>query len=386
MSRFRFELATSEDDQQLRSVLSRTSMPGRFSLALQREPDFFRALAVEGPEIQVIACRDRLTNQIVGLGTRSIRERFVSGQVCRVGYLGSLRLLPEFRSATLVARGYQFFKELAQQDRVAWHFTSITDDNQAAVRLLTSGRAGLPIYRRVATLQTLVLTQSSVKRLAAEPSSDERNLVVRKATAADLPDLVVSLNRNNSKFDFSLHYQVENFSSHSQTDTSHKLPVSRASQVTRDLTLDRVHVAWSDGEIVGSLGAWDQRGYKQIVVRSMPASWRWLRPIWNWLAPWHQQPRLVRVGETLRSLCAALVAFAEPCQAVARTLLQQTLSELQPDDYFLLAVDVKHALHHWLKPLARMQYQNGIYIVGWDSDQVASYRSAQPLSLELGCL
>ena len=143
MSRFRFELATPEDDQQLRSVLSRTTMPGRFSLALQREPDFFRALAVEGPEIQVIACRDRLTNQIVGLGTRSIRERFVSGQVCRVGYLGSLRLLPEFRSATLVARGYQFFKELAQQDRVAWHFTSITDDNQAAVRLLTSASSGI---------------------------------------------------------------------------------------------------------------------------------------------------------------------------------------------------------------------------------------------------
>ena len=80
MSRFQFELATLDDDQHLRQVLQQTPMPGRISLSLEREPSFFEALAVEGDEHQVIVCRDRLDGKIVGLGTRSVRMRYINGQ------------------------------------------------------------------------------------------------------------------------------------------------------------------------------------------------------------------------------------------------------------------------------------------------------------------
>lgn len=377
MSRFQFELATLDDDQQLRWLLQQTPMPGRISLSLEREPSFFAAMAVEGEDYQVIVCRDRVHGQIVGFGTRSVRWRYVNGQPCRVGYLGSLRLLREYRSARLVARGYQFFKELAQQDPVDWHFTSIADDNLAAVRLLTSGRARLPIYRRVATLKTLVLTSQAHKQLSAQTTTDSTPIEVRNATQADVPALVEQLNACNVLSNFSLHLRAEDF----QVDTT-----TNAHVLLRDLPLDKIRTAWFQGKLIGSLGTWDQSRFKQIVVRSMPASWQWMRPLWNGLRVWHHQPPLQRVGEKLPSRLAALFSVGEPQQSNVLALLKRTLQHLQPDDYFLLAVDVRDALYEWLKRLAYMTYQTGIYLVGWDVDQIANFNTARPVALELGCL
>ena len=144
--------------------------------------------------------------------------------------------------------------------------------------------------------------------------------------------------------------------------------------------------AWSHGNLIGSLGRWDQCHIKQIVVRSLPISWQWLRPLWNGLQAWHHQPRLSRVGERLSGQVAALLAASEPQESILLPLLQQTLQPLQPDDYFLLAVDVRTALYDWLKRLAYMSYQTGIYLVGWDVNQMDTFEIERPIALELGCL
>ncbi len=377
MSRFQFEIASQADDEQLRSVLKQTPMPGRISLSLEREPNFFTASSVEGPEHQVIACRDRLTGQIVGLGTRCVRMRFVDGQPCRVGYLGSLRLLRAYRSAHLVARGYQFFKELAQHDRVDWHFTSITDDNHAAVKLLTSGRAGLPTYRRIATLKTLVLTRNALRRLTRRESTPDGRAQVRPANVGDIPALVELLNSCNARYNLSLCHQVYDFTPHSPNEDCHSF---------RGLPIDRIQTAWDNGRLVGSMGSWDQSSYKQIVVRSLPASWRIGRPLWNALRSFHGQPKMVQVGERLPAVVTAVLAVEEPQQAPLEALMKQSLSCLDRDTYLLLAVDACHPQFHQLQPLAHSSYQNGIYLVGWDAEQLDSYRSLSPVAPELGCL
>lgn len=377
MSRFQFELATPDDDQQLRAVLEQTPMPGRITLTLEREPSFFQALAVEGSEYQVIACRDRVHGRIIGLGTRSVRLRYIGGQPCRVGYLGSLRLLPEFRSASLVARGYHFFKELAQQYPADWHFTSITDDNHTAVRLLTSGRAGLPSYRRIATLMTLVLTQKSRQQLSAQSANEPTAIEVRPATALNWPAVVDWVNSRNALNNFALHLQAEDLPSDRQPTSS---------SLFRDLHIEMIQTAWSQGKLTGALGVWNQSLFKQIVVRSMPSSWRWLRPIWNGLRALHHQPRLLRSGDKLPSVVAALLTIGGANEATMRALLLRALQQLQTDDYFLLAIDSRDTLYEWLRRLAYMTYQNGVYLVGWDADQIASYDDTRPIAPELGCL
>src|SRR5262245_57528226 len=105
-------LATREDDEQLRAILAATPMPGRVAVSFRREPSFFDAAVVEGPFHQVAACQDSQAGRIIGFGCRSVRPRYVNGVPTPVGYLSGLRLLREYRSLGLLARGYRFFREL----------------------------------------------------------------------------------------------------------------------------------------------------------------------------------------------------------------------------------------------------------------------------------
>src|SRR5262245_13557784 len=96
--RFQFELAGPDEDEHLRRLFQAVAMPGSVSLRFGREPSFFGALAVEGNFHQVIVCRDTHSGLPVGVAVRSIRDRYVNGRVMPIGYLSSLRILPEHRS------------------------------------------------------------------------------------------------------------------------------------------------------------------------------------------------------------------------------------------------------------------------------------------------
>src|SRR4051794_39038334 len=127
MPRYRVELATPEDDADLRHILAATPMPGHIAVSFQREPSYFAAAEVDGHFRQVVAGRDLDTGRLIGFGSRSIRRAFVNGQPADVGYLSALRLLPEHRNLGLLARGYAFFRKLHADGRAPIYFTTIVE-------------------------------------------------------------------------------------------------------------------------------------------------------------------------------------------------------------------------------------------------------------------
>src|SRR5262245_44781440 len=117
VSLYRFELATADDDADLRRVMAETPMPGAMSVAFRREPSYFGAAVVDGRFRQVVVCREADTGRVVGFGSRSVGERYVNGRPASVGYLSSLRLLEAHRNRGLVARGYAYFRQLHADGR-----------------------------------------------------------------------------------------------------------------------------------------------------------------------------------------------------------------------------------------------------------------------------
>src|SRR5262249_16635498 len=155
MSRFQFELAGPDADADLRHVLASTPMTGRIAVSFQREPSWFGGAVVDGFSRQVVACRDRETGRIFGFGCRSLRHLYVTGQPKVVGYLRGLRVLPEYRVRGLVARGYAFFRRLHEDGRTPYYLTTIAEGNELALRILTSGRSGLPAYHPAGRYHTI---------------------------------------------------------------------------------------------------------------------------------------------------------------------------------------------------------------------------------------
>src|SRR5438309_323772 len=89
-SRTQFAVATRADDEDIRRLLRENPMPGRISLSLEREPDYFTDTHLPEETKQAIIAREK--GRLVCVGHCAVRQRFVNGQPRRVGYLGGLRL------------------------------------------------------------------------------------------------------------------------------------------------------------------------------------------------------------------------------------------------------------------------------------------------------
>ncbi len=154
--RVRFEIATPEDDAEIRRLLRANPTPGRISLSFERERDYFADAHQPGETKQTIVARDG--KGLACVGSCTIRSRFVNGAPRRVGYLGGLRL--DSRQAgrfDILRRGYEFFRELQTDAPADFYFTSIAGDNQRARQLLERGLPGMPLYEFVGEFVTVLL-------------------------------------------------------------------------------------------------------------------------------------------------------------------------------------------------------------------------------------
>src|SRR5215469_6102172 len=84
--RVEFAVANEGDDAEIRRLLRENPMAGEISLSLEREPHYFADANVLGETKQTIIARE--SGRVVCVGSCTIRQRFINGAPCRVGYLG----------------------------------------------------------------------------------------------------------------------------------------------------------------------------------------------------------------------------------------------------------------------------------------------------------
>ncbi|HUJ71986.1 MAG TPA: hypothetical protein VLZ30_07060 [Verrucomicrobiae bacterium] len=157
--RYVIGLATQADEAGLRRLLRETPMPGPIQITLEREPDFFAATQQEGGRYYTAAIRDRQTGQLVAMGSRSVRKLFVNGHPRRIGYLSQLRIAPEHRrhSRQFLRMGFDLLRQTHAEDEMPFDITTIVADNEVARRLLEAGLPGLPRYTPVERILTMLL-------------------------------------------------------------------------------------------------------------------------------------------------------------------------------------------------------------------------------------
>ena len=138
--RIQVELARPEDEPALRRLLREAPMPGRVKLSLEREPDYFFAADVEGETSHVVIARDTRLEEIVGIGSRSVRPRYVNGRLTRIGYLSQLRVAERCRGQRrILVEGYETLDRTRCAEEASFDLTTILADNTTARRLLTAG-------------------------------------------------------------------------------------------------------------------------------------------------------------------------------------------------------------------------------------------------------
>jgi hypothetical protein len=372
MSRYRFELASPADDEDLRHVLACTPMDGRIQVAFHREPSYFDAASVDGRFRQTIACRDTESGRIVGFGSRSVTERYVNGVPRPIGYLSALRLLAEHRRRGLVARGYAYFRQLHQSDnRTPLYLTTIAEGNDAAMELLTSRRAGLPAYHDAGWFHTLAIP---IKRRRLEEPVDF-HCTIRAATAGDAAMILDFIVQHGPARQFFPCYTAADFFC--------------GQGLLKSLAADRLLLAFDAGRLAGILAGWDQMAFRQSVVHGYRGALRYARPIYNAWAKARGLPALPVVGRPFRYLIGALPVVANHSSGVFRALVDELLRRAArcPYQYLLVGLHESDPLLPELQSRGATEYKTRLFLVCWeDGEPLRESLDGRPPYLELGSL
>jgi hypothetical protein len=371
MSQYRFELAGSEDDADLRHILAATPMEGSMVVSFRREPSFFDAAVVEGRFQQVVAARHVSSGRIVGFGSRSITERYVNGVPTRVGYLSSLRLLEEHRNLGLVARGYRYFRQLHGDRQTELYLTTIADKNQIALKLLTSGRAGLPRYHPAGIFHTVAIPLPNQRSRRATASG----LTLRAAGPGDCGLIVEFLQSEGPRRQF--------FPCYTQDD------LLADGGLLHGLSPANLTLAFRGPRLVGMAGWWDQRAFRQTVIERYRGLLGWLRSPYNALAPLAHWPCLADPGEPLHDVYLALPLVAEDDKQVFAELMA-AVTRLVSDvsvDYLLVGMHESDPLLAVVRAFRGIWYNTRLFLVTWDPGlSLIDSLDGRPHYLELGAL
>lgn len=341
----RFRLATTDDDPALRALIRRDAMPGPVRLAFGREPAFRAALELQGGDVQVLLAEQN--GEMVGTGSRATREVFINGEPERIGFLSGLRLSPNARRGTGLARGYRFLRELHAAQPVPAYLTSIMEDNHEARALLESGRAGLPRYRFVGYLTTHALPV----RLRRQPPAT-RGLEVITAAALGVLETVHWLNTAGAQRQFFPVFHATDF----------------GTPLLRGLTLSHLFVALRAGQPVGALAAWDQSTFKQFHIAGYAPWLSVARPVLNLAARLRGAQTLPPPGQTVAVMFAAWWLVQPDSADVAASLLERVLAAAAQAGANFCVVgcmgDDPHA--RLLQQRRTLAVHSRVYLVDWE--------------------
>jgi hypothetical protein len=281
-----YTVAAPGDEARLRRLLRENPMGGAIRLTFEREPDYFAGANLAGGEDQTILVSE--ADRAVCLGRCTRRECWVNGRPRDVGYLAELRLDARAQGRFALLRdGYRFFEEQQRADPAAVYFTSISADNERARRLLERGVRGLPTYRFLDELTTLLIAVPRRPKAA--------RLRVEAATPEHLAEIVGVLNATGQRRQFAAVWTVDRLCSLA----AHGLP------------LDRFLVAMDGSKVVACGALWDQRPFRQTVIRGYAPGLAVVRPLINLAGLVFGTPRLPAPDSTLAHALLSLLALAE---------------------------------------------------------------------------
>jgi len=366
-----FELARSADEPALRRLLHAAPLAGDIRLTLEREPCIEFANAIEGERTQILVARAPREPAVVAMGARTLRMSFVNGRPTRIGYLGLLRVLPQYQGqAVLLKRGYAALHALHADGAATLYLTTIVADNHPARRLLEAGVRGFPTYRPVGDLVTLVLPTRHRRRRPARGG-----VSVTSATASDIGEIARCLTRYGERFQFAPCWT----------------PAELVSAVrARGLAPGDFLLAHRASRVVGCAACWDQREFKQVVVHGYSPRLRRARVLWNLLATCSGAPRLPPVGATLAFAYLSHLAVDEDDAQVFEALIGACLRSAARRGLEHLAFGLGERNPLAATALARFRsrpFRSRAYLVHWsDGEAAARAVDSRPMHLEAAIL
>jgi hypothetical protein len=368
---YALSIASAEDDAEIRSLLRGSAFAGGIQISLEREPDSQLAGSIEGDVHATIVARHQRSGVLAGIASRSIRDAFINGRPARLGYLGQLRVDPRYRRRPgLLRAGFDFCHQLhVRENDARVYLASVVADNQPARRLLARRSSGWPGFEPVDTLVTLAVPVTARHRTAAPA-----DVSVHRGSADLVDGIVTCLERNQPRFQFSPRWTAADLFSNR----------------TRGLDVEDFIVATRQGSVAGCAACWDQRSFKQVVVRAYARRLAWWRPLLNHLSPLTGTPVLPAEGSRFEFVYISHIAVDGDDVDLLSLLIAKACDRARAKgvDHVVLALSGRHAAIREIERAFRARpYESLLYVAFWpDGESIARSLDGRPSHPEVAIL
>ncbi|MDX5298134.1 MAG: hypothetical protein LPK85_04190 [Gammaproteobacteria bacterium] len=255
--------ATAEDTKGLLALINSTPQPGDITINFERMPDFFHGARIVTSTPDIWVMRDEVRDTLAAVFSIGSRPVYVNGERRDVRYGNDLRIHPDYRGGRSLVRLFKKYREIMEHE---WMQTVILNDNTLSLDTVGSGRAGLPMYYPFGELHTqMVFLRQPITRRVRRPASGR--VQIRRADATDIPVMQTFFDHEAPLRQFYPDYRFSD--------------IERDQDYHRDLSIRDFFLAFEDGRLVGMVGVWDQKHFKQTRFVRYSGSIRWLRPINN---------------------------------------------------------------------------------------------------------
>jgi len=362
-------VAGPDDDPEIRRLLRTSAFAGQVSLSLEREPDSALAASIEGDVHETIVARDGATGILAGTVGRAVRDVYLNGERSRIGYLGQLRIDPRFRHRRALLRaGFDFCRRSAVSPI---SLAAVVADNVPARRLLSRHAPGWPRFEPVDTLVSLAIP---VARRRDGAIARTHGLDLLPGSSAYLDDIVACIERHGRGFQFFPRWKRSDFDS----------------PRTRGLKPEDFTLAVRDGQVVACLACWDQRPFKQAIVRGYSTRLARWRGLLNACAPLTGLPRLPAVGEALQFAYLSHAGFDEEDERTAIALIDGACRQARARglEYIVLGLSGRSRILHAVKhAFPHRAYESVLYVAFWpEGEALAASLDQRPSNPELAIL
>lgn len=336
-------------------ALCRLPMEGQISLAMEREPDYFSAAAVQNNEVNVYVCHDSKSGELAGSFSIGKRQLFVNGDLATVKYWSDLRIAPAYQSSLLLFRMIKYVKEnnLLTTDEYAQ--TVVFSDNQKMLELAEKAmgkslnKTLLPQYHFYSNYETYTVFFSGNKSSENTPHS------IRRGTVADLEKMQQLLDAEGKKKQFYPHYDFK------QLNTAYY----------RDIKPEDYFLAFDKNELIGIVGIWDQKKFKQTRVVAYRRPLGTLRPFINLFSSFFNTFKLPPENICLNYFLLHTIIIKNNNPAIFDMLVNHIYHEYKNSaySYFLCGLDCNDPLSMIFKEYKAKRVIHGkLFLVSFGPD------------------
>ena len=277
------------------------------------------------------------------------KERRGDGNRQRIGYFGELRAQGGLKARRKLLLGsYQAMRRFHEAGNVSFYLTTIIEDNHRARRLLEAGLGDMPSYQPLETMVTFTIpTRLGARR--RRPS-----LRIARGNERPLASIATKLAENGTRYQFHPVWSQE---------------ILRSAKRCRGLAPENFLLCPDGDEVRSCLALWDQRAFKQTVIRGYSPRLGRVRPLLNIVAPLMGRPRLPSPGAKLESAFLSHVAINEDDEDSLIGLVAAGCEQaMRKDiDYVMISFASRNPLTNVMrKRFTSHEYVSVIYVVYWE--------------------